>query len=176
MSNGAKSRVVVLVLGVLLGAAQMHAEEASFTEPPAPTPQPKRLDKALRIFTWPACCVSPKFTPTEEDRTKLATTEKFVLAGERLGFLADATTTQLGMSQGHEGDPLNTMFGANNRAGVLGSMTAWELGFNYSSVVVPHWFEHTRFHKAAQVAAIAGGTALTGFRVKMAVQNSHYIQ
>jgi len=179
LSNRAKSRAVVLVLSALLGIAQAHAEEASFIELSAPKPQATRsnkTDKALRIFTWPAYSLSPKFTPTEEDRSKLGRTEEFVLAGERLGFLADATTTQLGMSQGHEGDPLNTLFGSNNRVGVLGSMTAWELGFSYSSVAVPRWFEHTRYHKAAQIFAIAGGTALSGFRVKMAMQNAQFIK
>lgn len=176
MSNRAKSRAFVFALSALLGVAQVHAEEASFTELSAPKPQPTRSDKALRLFTWPAYSLSPKFTPTEEDRSKLGRTEEFVLAGERLGFLADATTTQLGMSQGHEGDPLNTLFGSNNRAGVLGSMTAWELGFSYSSVTVPRWFEHTRYHKAAQIFAIAGGSALAGFRVKMAMQNAQFIK
>jgi hypothetical protein len=168
------------MLGTLLGVAQMRAEDASsFTEPPsAPTPhqQATRLDTTLRIFDWPAYSVSPRFVPAGEDRSKLGRTEEFVLAGERLGFLADATTTQLGMSQGREGDPMNTLFGSNNRVGVASSMTAWELGFAYSSVTVPRWFEHTRYHKAAQIVAIAGGSALTGFRVKMAMQNAQFIK
>jgi hypothetical protein len=165
------------MLGALLGAAQVHAEDAAFVELSAPVPQqPTRLDKALRAFTWPAYGLSSKYTPTQEERSKLGRTEDFVLAGERLGFLADATTTQLGMSQGREGDPMNTLFGSNNRAGVAGSMTAWELGFAYSSVTVPHWFEHTRYHKAAQIVAIAGGSALTGFRVKMVMQNAQFIK
>ena len=178
MSNTTKSRVVVLILGALLGFAQLHAEDASFTEPPsAPTPQQAtRLDKTLRIFAWPAYSLSPKFIPTGEDRSKLGRTEEFVLAGERLGFLADATTTQLGMGHGQEGDPMNTLFGSNNRVGVASSMTAWELGFAYSSVTVPRWFQHTRYHKAAQIVAIAGGSALTGFRVKMAMQNAQFIK
>ena len=180
MSNTTKSRVVVLILGALLGVAQMHAEDASsFTEPPsAPTPQRQAtgLDKALRIVDWPAYSLSPRFMPNAEDRSKLGRTEEFVLAGERLGFLADATTTQLGMGHGQEGDPMNTLFGSNNRVGVAGSMTAWELGFAYSSVTVPRWFEHTRYHKAAQIVAIAGGSALTGFRVKMAMQNAQFIK
>ena len=168
------------MLSALLGVAQLHAEDASsFTEPPsAPMPQRQAtgLDKALRIFDWPAYSLSPRFMPNAEDRSKLGRTEEFVLAGERLGFLADATTTQLGMSQGREGDPMNTLFGSNNRVGVASSMTAWELGFAYSSVTVPRWFEHTRYHKAAQIVAIAGGSALTGFRVKMAMQNAQFIK
>jgi len=168
--------VFVLALSALLGAAQVRAEEASFTEPAAPKPQTARLDKTLRILAWPAYSVSPRFVPNMEDRSKLGRTEEFVLTGERLGFLADATTTQMGLSQGHESNPMNTMFGSNSRMGVLSSMTAWELGFSYSSVVVPRWFEHTRYNKAARIAAIAGGAALTAFRVKMVMQNSQFVQ
>jgi hypothetical protein len=164
-------------LGALLGIAQSRAEEA-FVEAPTPkAAQPAtRLDKTLRVLAWPAYSFTPKNSFPDEDRTPLARTEEFVLATERLGFLADATTTQLGLSQGHESDPLNTMFGANNHVGVLSSMTAWELGYGYSSVTVPRWFQHTRYHKAAQIAAIAGGAALTGFRVKMVAQNSQFIK
>jgi hypothetical protein len=155
----------------------MHAEEA-FTEAPTPkaaTPA-TRMDKTLRVLAWPAYSLTPRYSFPDEDRSKLARTEEFVLAGERLGFMADATTTELGLSQGHESNPMNTMFGSNNHVGVLGSMTAWELGFGYTSVTIPRWFEHTRYHKVAQIAAIAGGTALTGFRVKMAMQNSQFIK
>lgn len=176
MTKQLKSRVVILALSALLGVAQMHAEEAAFTEPAAPTPQANRLDKTLRILSWPANSIAPRSPFGYEDRSKLARTEQFVLAGERLGFLADATTTQMALSQGHEGDPLNTLFGSNNRVGIASSMTAWELGFTYSSVVVPRWFEHTRYHTVARVAAIAGGVALTGFRAKMAMQNAQFIK
>jgi hypothetical protein len=175
VSNAIKSRVVVLVLSALLGAAHARAEEA-FTEQPVPNAPATRLDKTLHILTWPAYSFTPKYAMFDEDHSKLGRTEQFVLAGERLGFLADATTTEMGLRNGHESDPMNTMFGANNRVGVIGSMTAWELGFGYSSVVVPRWFEHTRYHKAARIAAIAGGAALTGFRVKMVVQNSQFLK
>lgn len=166
------------MLGALLGAAQVRAAEEAFVEQPKPAPQaqPTRIDKTLRMLAWPSYSLTPRFIPTDQDHSKLARTEQFVLAGERLGFLADATTTELGLSQGHESNPMNTMFGANNRVGVLGSMTAWELGFGYASVTVPRWFEHTRYHKAARIAAIAGGAALTGFRVKMVMQNSQFVQ
>ena len=162
-------------MSALLGAAQMHAAE-EFTDAPAPKPKATRLDKTLRILTWPAYSFTPRYSFPDEDRSKLARTEEFVLAGERLGFLADATTTQMGLSQGHEADPLNTMFGSNNRVGVLGSMTAWEMGFSYASVTVPRWFDHTRYRRTARIAAIAGGAALTGFRARMVVQNSQFIK
>ena len=162
---------------MLLTAACARAEEA-FIEQPAPTAPESRVDKALHILTFPAYSFTPKYARFDEEHSKLGRTEEFVLASERLGFLADATTTGLAMHRGlgHESDPMNTLFGANNTFGVLGSMSAWELGFGYTSVVVPHWFDHTRYHKAARIAAIAGGAALTGFRVKMVMQNSQFVQ
>ncbi|HEX4284014.1 MAG TPA: hypothetical protein VHZ28_02905 [Terracidiphilus sp.] len=176
MSNKIKFRAVVLALSALVvGAAQARAEEA-FVEQPIPTAQTTKLDKTLHILTYPAYNFVPKYASIEEDHSKLGRTEQFVLAGERLGFLADATTTELGLSNGHESNPMNTMFGSNSRIGVVGSMTAWELGFGATSVIVPRWFEHTRYRKAARIAAIAGGAALTGFRVKMVMQNSQFIQ
>jgi hypothetical protein len=179
VSKRVQTRAIVLLLGALLGVAQTRAEEA-FVEAPTPKTAAQhpgtRLDKTLRALAWPAYSFTPKNSFPEEDRTPLARTEEFVLAGERLGFLADATTTELGLSQGHESDPLNTMFGANNHVGVLSSMTAWEMGFGYSSVTVPRWFEHTRYRKTARIAAIAGGAALTGFRVKMVMQNAQFIK
>jgi hypothetical protein len=172
-----KLRIAVLVLGALITAAYASAEEA-FVEQPVPTAPESHLDKTLHILTFPAYSFTPKYARFDEDHSKLGRAQEFVLAAERLGFLADATTTGIAMSRGvgHESDPMNTMFGANNTAGVVGSMTAWELGYGYTSVVVPRWFEHTRYHKAARIAAIAGGAALTGFRVKMVMQNSQFVQ
>ncbi len=173
MNDKIKRNVLVLGLAALLSVAHMQAEE--FLEAPAPQAPPTRLDKTLRILTWPAYSFTPRYFAPEEDRSSLARTEEFVLAAERLGFIADATTTQLGLSHGQEGDSLNTLFGANNRVGIAASMSAYELGFSYASVTVPRWFDHTRYRKPAHIAAIAGGAALTGFRVKMAMQNSQYI-
>ncbi len=170
MHNQTKSRVAVLVLTALLSVAYAHAEE--FADEPAPTAPETRLDRTLHAFTWPAY----RYSFAAEDHSKLGRTEEFVLASERLGFLADATTTELGFSHGQEGDPMNSLFGTTNKVGVLGSMTAWDMGFMYSSVVVPHWFEHTRYQKTARIAAIAGGAVLTGFRVKMVMQNSQFIR
>jgi hypothetical protein len=174
VSNRTKSRIWIFALGALLGVAQMQAEE--FIDAPAPQAPPSRMDKALRILSWPAYSFTPRYFAPEEDRSKLARTEEFVLAAERLGFIADATTTQLGLSHAQEGDSLNTLFGSNNRVGIAASMTGWDLGFSYASVTVPRWFDHTRYRKTARIAAIAGGAALTGFRVKMAVQNTQYIR
>jgi hypothetical protein len=169
VNNRVKSQALVVVLSVFLCAAAAHAEE--FTDAPTPQKPATKVDKTLRILAWPAYSLVPKYTPFDEDRSKLGRAEEFVLATERLGFFADATTTEMGLKQGHESNPMNTLFGSESRVGVLGSMSAWELGFGYSSVVVPRWFEHTRYRTAARLAAIAGGAALTGFRAKSTMQN-----
>jgi len=161
------------MLSALLCAVPAHAEE--FTDAPTPQKPATKVDKTLRLLAWPAYSLVPRYTPFDEDRSRLGRAEEFVLATERLGFLADATTTEMGLSQGHESNPMNTMFGNESRVGVLGSMTAWEFGFGYSSVVVPRWFEHTRYRKAARLAVIAGGAALTGFRAKSTVQNLTFV-
>jgi len=167
-------RAVIVVLSALLSVAQVHAEE--FTDAPSPQAPATRLDKTLRIFAWPAYSFGPQDVFANQAPSKLDRAEEFVLAGERLGFLADATTTDLGFGPAHESNPMNTLWGSNNRMGVISSMTAWELGFSYTSVIVPRWFDHTRFRKAARIAAIAGGTALTGFRVKSAMQNAQFVR
>jgi hypothetical protein len=157
------------VLSALLCSVALHAEE--FTDAPTPQKPATKVDKTLRFIAWPSYALVPKYTPFDEDRSKLGRTEEFVLAAERFGFLADATTTARGLGNGHESNPMNTMFGNQSRIGVVGSMTAWELAFGYSSVMVPHWFDHTRYRKTARIAAIVGGSALTGLRVKSTVQN-----
>jgi hypothetical protein len=175
VSNKVKAPVILFVLSALLGAVQLRAEEA-FIEQPTPAIPETRLDKTLHVLTWPAYSFAPRYSYLEEDRSKLGRTEEFILAGERLSFLADATTTELGLGRGQESDPLNSLFGSTSRVGVLGSMTVWELGFSYSSVTVPRWFEHTRYRKAARITAIVGGAALTGFRVKTVMQNSQFVR
>jgi hypothetical protein len=157
------------VLGALLCVADGHSQQFEQKSETG-------LDKTLHALSWPAYSFAPKNAFVDDDQPRLDRTEEFVLAGERLGFAADATTTELGLGHGEESDPLNTLFGSKSKAGVLGSMTAWELGFSYTSVVVPLWFEHTRFRKVASIAAVAGGSVLTGFRVRMAVRNSQFAQ
>lgn len=104
-------------------------------------------------------------------------TEESILAGERLGFLADALTTELGFdAHCREADPLNTLFGSRNRLGVFASMTGWELGFSYASVAAPRWFEHTRLLNPARIAAIVGGGVLIGFRVRTSIRNYQVAQ
>lgn len=134
-------------------------------------------DAVLRVLTWPAEGPVPFRTLAADDHTKLRRTEAYVLAGERLGFFADAATTELGLrSRCHEVDPLNTLFGSTNQTGVLGSMTAWELGFSYASAVVPRWLEHTRLRGASHVAVIIGGSVFAGFRVRTSIRNYRVAQ
>ncbi|HEY6487838.1 MAG TPA: hypothetical protein VIY99_01835, partial [Terracidiphilus sp.] len=90
----------------------------------------------------------------------------------RLGFLADAVTTERALSgEYHEMDPLNACLGSRSRGGVLVSMTAWEFGFSSASVVAPRWFEHTRFRRATRVAALVGGGVFAALRVQTSVHN-----
>jgi hypothetical protein len=107
----------------------------------------------------------------------LGRTEEFVLAGERLGFLADLATTELGLrARCHEADPLNTLFGNRNQLGVLSSMTAWELSSSYAWVAIPRWFEHTRYRKPARIAAILGSGFFAADRVRATVRNFQLVR
>jgi hypothetical protein len=147
-----------------------------FVDAPVGKERTTASEVVLSVLAWPAEGPAP-FRGFAEDRTKLGRTEEFVLVGERLGFLADAGTTALGFgAHCYEVDPLNTLFGNRNRLGVLGSMTGWELGFSYASVVAPRWFEHTRLRNASRVAAIVGGSVFAGLRVRTSIRNYQLAQ
>jgi hypothetical protein len=130
------------------------------------------LDKTLRALVWPAYGIAPNRDPTIEDRMRFGRDEEFVLAGERVGFLSDIATTELGLRMRcREADPLNTLFGNRNQLGVLSSMTAWELGSSYASVAVPRWLEHTRYRTPARIAAIVGESVFAVQRVRVSIRN-----
>lgn len=131
----------------------------------------------LHILAWPAYGIVPTRGSLIGDDGALGRTEEFVLAGERLGFLADMATTERGLrAQCHEADPLNTLFGNRNQLGVLSSMTAWELSFSYASVAIPQWFEHTRYRKPARIAAILAGSLFAADRVKTSARNFQLVR
>jgi hypothetical protein len=113
-----------------------------------------------------------------KDRSVLGGYEKITLANERLSFLFDASTTAAVLATRccYETDPLNTAFGSRNQPGVVSSMAAWELGFSYSSIMIPRWLQHTRYRNIARIAAIVGGSALNGERVKMGFHNIHNLR
>lgn len=128
--------------------------------------------QVLRGFAWPAYAA----VPASSRNTKLDRAESLVLSAERLGFLADAVTTERALSgKYHEMDPLNTCFGNRNRSGVLVSMTAWELGFSSASIVAPRWFEHTRFRRASRVAAFIGGGVFAALRARTSLHNAQLL-
>jgi hypothetical protein len=166
---------LLFVVGAILSVVPAHSQQ--FLSAPSINASTTTGGAMLGVLTWPAKGLAPFRASEAEDRTRLWRTEEFVLAGERLGFFADAATTELGFSAHcHEVDPLNTLFGSTNRLGVLGSMTGWELGFSYASVAVPHWFEHTRLRTPMRVAAIVGGSVMTGFRVRTSIRNYQIVQ
>jgi hypothetical protein len=179
VSRWRKSKILVLALAVLLpgtaGAQEpVNASLFAITRPSFPPKQETAasLDRALHALAWPAYGAVLGRDSAMGDREALGRTEEFVLAGERLGFLADIATTELGLrARCHEADPLNTLFGNRNPLGVLSSMTAWELGSSYASVAIPRWFEHTRYRKPARIAAIFGGSLFAADRVRTSIRN-----
>jgi hypothetical protein len=174
-----QSRILVLTLAVLSpGTARtqepINASVFAITRPTLPEKHETaaRLDKTLQVIAWPAYGIVPTRDSAAGNQWGLGRTEEFVLAGERFGFLADMATTELGLRvRCHEADPLNTLFGNRNQLGVLSSMTAWEMASSYASVVIPRWFEHTRYRKPARIAAILGGSFLAADRVRTSVRN-----
>ena len=130
------------------------------------------LDKTLRVLVWPAYGIAPNRDPISEDRMRFERDEEFALAGERIGFLSNIATTELGLRKRcREADPFNTLFGNRNQLGVLGSMTAWELGSSYTSVAVPRWLQHTRYRTPARMAAIVGESVFAAQRVRVSIRN-----
>jgi hypothetical protein len=156
---------VIVSLLMLDGAHAQGLFSSRYAVAPSVTVTP--YDKIFRIVAWPG------YGMTMKDGSRLGKNEGAVLANERLSFLFDASTTATVLTSPNcfEGDRLNTVFGNKNIPGVLGSMTVWELGFSYSSVAIPHWFEHTRYRKVTRVAAIAGGIWLSGERMRLGYHN-----
>jgi hypothetical protein len=157
----------------------VNASLFAITRPTFPAKQETvaSLDKTFRVIAWPAYGIVPSRDSAMGDPRALGRTEKFVLAGERFGFLADIATTELGLrSRCHEADPLNTLFGNRNQLGVLSSMTAWELGSSYTSVAIPRWFEHTRYRKPARIAALLGDGLFAADRARTSVRNLQIVR
>ena len=91
-------------------------------------------NRTLTIAAWPG------YGMLEGDRSPSARSLRLALVAERFGFIADLASTARGLTMRDdfaERDPINTLFGNRNVAGVLGSMTAWEIGYSYASVKVP---------------------------------------
>ncbi len=100
-----------------------------------------------------------------------------MLATERLGFFADAATTDLGLRTCcYEANRLNTLFGNRSQPGVIGSMTAWELGTSYASVAIPRRFERTRLRNPVRIATILADGYFAVQRTRTSIRNFHLVE
>ena len=157
---------LVLVLATASLAAQaQNMLRASLPEAPEPT---SKIDKVLHFAAWPGYGI------VEQDHSRLGTAEKFTLATERAAFALDFATTSYGLntnSTNTEGNPMNTLFGSQNKAGVLTSMMSWELGYSYASAVVPRWFEATHYRKPVRIAVLLSGGLLAEEHLRTSVCN-----
>lgn len=157
---------LVLALGILSPIAQgQNMLRASLPDAPQPA---SKMDRVLRYAAWPGYGI------IDHDRSRLGKAEKLTLAAERAAFAFDFATTSYGLSTSaanSEGNPMNTVFGSQSRAGVLGSMMSWELGYSYASAVVPHWFESTRYRNPVRIAVLLAGGYLAEERIRTGVCN-----
>ena len=160
---------VLLLSGLFLGPMDAHAEKAFELMPiPASPSKVSRTDRVFSLAAWPG------YAMVSRDRTVLGKSQKLVFASERMAFAFDLGTSGLGMSPHSrcvEANPMNTLFGNQNRTGVLTSMTSWEMGFSYSAAVVPHWFEHTKYRVPVRIASILIGGFLVEEHVRSGVCN-----
>lgn len=164
-----KTFALVLISVFFLSPIAVHAQEAFERMPgPAPRSSVSRTDRAFSLAAWPG------YAMVSRDRTPLGESQKIVFASERVAFAFDLGTSGLQMcphSKVVEANPLNTLFGNQNRAGILSSMTGWEMGYSYSAAVVPHWFEHTKYRVPVRIASIIIGGFLAEEHVRAGVCN-----
>ncbi|HEY6489027.1 MAG: hypothetical protein WCC26_14880 [Terracidiphilus sp.] len=159
-----------LLLPILLFALTLTAQAQTMFESPlfAPQTSDSHIDKAFKIAAWPGYGIE------EQGHSRLGTAAKITLATERAAFAFDLGTTARGLSSNpnaFEGNSLNTLFGGQNRIGVLSSMTSWELGYSYTAAVVPRWFEATRWRKPVRIAVILAGAYLAEEHARMGACN-----
>jgi hypothetical protein len=166
-----KTFVLVLVAAFFLSPIAAGAEEGFEPKlnpaPATPTKVPK-ADRVLSMAAWPG------YAMVSRDRTALEKSRKLVFASERVAFAFDLSTSGLGISphsRVREANPMNTLFGNQNRTGILTSMTSWEMGYSYSAAVVPHWFEHTKYRVPVRIASIMIGGFLVEEHVRSGVCN-----
>jgi len=162
-------RVAFFLLCVLsslsLTARAQNMLASPLFAPPAPE---SGIDKVFKYAVWPGYGI------VDQDRSRLGTAQKITLATERAAFAFDFATTARGLSSGSdssEGNPLNTVFGNQSKAGVLSSMASWEVGYSYASAVVPRWFEATRYRKPVRIAIILAGAYLAEEHVRTGACN-----
>ena len=164
-----KTLVLVVLSAFFLGPMAAQAQELSEPVPnPAPHAKVSRTDRVLSFAAWPG------YAMVSRDRSALGRSQKIVFASERVAFAFDFGTSGLGISPQSrvvEANPMNTMFGNQNRAGILSSMTSWEMGYSYTAAVVPHWFEHTKFRVPVRIASILIGGFLVEEHIRSGVCN-----
>jgi hypothetical protein len=164
-----KTTIVALITALFLSPIAARTQEAAeLPSNPAPHSASSRVDRVFSIAAWPG------YGAVARDRSALGKAQKLVLAGERVAFAFDLSTSGLGIcphSKVVESDSLNTLFGNQNKAGIFSSMTGWEMGYSYTAVVVPHWFEHTKYRALGRLAAIAVGGFLMEEHIRSGVCN-----
>ena len=139
--------------------------------PAEPMAKTSRFDRVFRVVAWPG------YGAAMRDPSPLGRMEKLTLANERIGFVLDATTTWAALrTHNREADPLNCAFGSTSQAGVLGSMAAWELGFNFTSVAAPRWIRNPRLRTVTRLGVVVGGSLLARGRVEMTFRNLRNIR
>ncbi|HUB29904.1 MAG TPA: hypothetical protein VL967_09410 [Terracidiphilus sp.] len=150
---------------------------SSFLSAPVPSMsepinQPKPSHR-LAIALWPG------FGMLAKDSSSVARSQRIALAAERAGFLLDAASTLNGI-EAHsdivEGDPLNTIFGNRSRAGILGSMSVWEVGNSYASVRIPRALQRTRLRRFAPASSVIIDSLTAGERIRSSVHNLRLAQ
>ncbi len=137
---------------------------------PHPVPD-RRVKISRRILT---AVVWPGYGMLTNDSSAQARSQRAALAFERAGFVRDLVSTDRGLKARHnfvERDPINTLFGESNVKGVLGSMTAWEIGYSYASVELRRLVKRARLHGAARYAALVFNGALGGQRIRVSACN-----
>jgi hypothetical protein len=125
-----------------------------------------RLDGVMRLVAWPGYGMAAK------DGSQLGHAEKGALAGERISFLVDVSTTLNSLSNNcYETNAMNTLFGKRNRPGVALSMTVWELGLSYASGAIPRRLGRGRMAALTRAAVVVGGGILTRERINVSIYN-----
>lgn len=166
MLRAAICRVCVAAC-LILASTSLHAQAVlRIALPTGPATQTSRFDRVFRIAAWPGYGMAMR------DPSPLGRMQKMTLANERIGFVMDATTTWVALrTDNHEGNRMNCAFGSTSQAGVLGSMAAWELGFNYASAAAPRWIRNPKLRTLARVGVVVGGSLLARGRFQVSLAN-----
>src|SRR5579863_10354201 len=129
--------------------------------------------RILTATAWPG------YGMWENDPSRLAPVQRCMLVTERAGFVLDIISTERGLRAHNyfvERDPMNTLFGKSNVLGVLGSMTAWEMGYSYASFQVPKLLQRARLRNTARVSAVLLNGILVEERLQASVCNLRLVR